>query len=328
MKPLESLAEHSTDGFPNLLRARQVTQERLDEARKSLAGISLESRAAAVLFGSWGRQELTDHSDHDWALLVDGPDVTGARCSMNEIGELLGTGKRKPGEQGIFGSAISCDDLVDRIGLEADDNKNLTRRLLLLLESVAVLNEEVHERCRARVLEGYLDDSVKSYKPPRFLLNDIVRYWRTICVDFVGKERRGKGGKWALRNLKLRLSRKALFASGLLPVLACRRLSVQDISPFLSDAFQLPALDRIAWAFLEFGATDAGVRALSAYDGFLALLGDRDVREELERLSREEALQSDLFRQGTQLASGFQQGLLALLFETPLESMVREYGIF
>lgn len=51
------------------------------------------------------------------------------------------------------------------------------------------------------------------------------------------------------------------------PVLACRRLAVQDISSFLSDAFQLPALDRIAWAFLEFGATDAGVRAMNAYDG-------------------------------------------------------------
>jgi len=328
MKPLEALAQHSTDGFPNLLRARQTTQERLDDRCKRLATVSLEPRATVVLFGSWGRQELTDHSDDDWALLVDGPDVTGARCSMNEIGELLGAGKRKPGEQGIFGNAFSCDDLVDRIGLEADDNKNLTRRLLLLLESVTVLNEKVHERCRARVLEGYLDDSVKSYKPPRFLLNDIVRYWRTICVDFVGKERRGEGGKWALRNLKLRLSRKALFASGLLPVLACRRLAVQDISPFLSDAFQLPALDRIAWAFLEFGATDAGVRAMNAYDGFLALLGDRGVRKELERLSRDEALKSDLFRQGTQLAGDFQQGLLALLFETPLESMVREYGIF
>lgn len=328
MEPLEALAQNSKDGFPNLLRAREVTQERLDEARKRLAAVSLEPRATVVLFGSWGRRELTDRSDDDWALLVDGPDVTGARCSINEVGELLGTGKRKPGDQGIFGNAFSCNDLVDRIGLEADDNKNLTRRLLLLLESVTVLNEEVHERCRARVLEGYLDDSVKSYKPPRFLLNDVVRYWRTICVDFVGKERRGKGGKWALRNLKLRLSRKALFASGLLPTLACRRFAVEDIAPFLTDAFQLPALDRIAWAFLEFGAVDAGVRAMNAYDGFLALLGDQDIREELERLSRDEALHSHLFRHGTHLAGDFQQGLLALLFETPLKSLVREYGIF
>ncbi|MGE5280750.1 MAG: hypothetical protein ACM3N0_00245 [Chloroflexota bacterium] len=108
MKPLEALAQHRTDGFPNLLRARQVTQKRLDEIRKRLAAVSLEPRATVVLFGSWGRQELTDHSDDDWALLVDGPDVTGARCSMNEVGELLGTGKRKPGEQGSRWRKAPC----------------------------------------------------------------------------------------------------------------------------------------------------------------------------------------------------------------------------
>jgi len=328
MGPLESLAEHSAGGFPNLLRAREETRRRLAETRRRLSGIDLEPRASVVLFGSWGRQELTEHSDDDWALLVDGPDVTGARCSMNEISELVGKGDRKPGDQGIFGSAISCNDLVELIGLEADDNKNLTRRVLLLLESVAVINESAHGDCWQRVLDGYLDDSIKSYRPPRFLLNDLIRYWRTICVDFVGKERAGTGQKWALRNLKLRMSRKALFAGGLLPALLCHRYDSSDIGRFLSEILRQPPIDRLAWAFLELDAPDAGVRAIGAYDRFIGMLESQQARAELERVPRNEANRSAFFVEGKKLGADFQQGLLALLFETSLEPLVREYGIF
>lgn len=238
--------------------------------REHLSDVESDQGTSVVLFGSWGRQELTNHSDDDWAILVDGAEGPGVRPSPSQIGGLIGE-ERKPGTQGIFGDVIFSYHLVKRIGLDADDNKNLTRRLLLLLESVAVVNESAHRDCWLRVLEGYLDDSVKSYRPPRFLLNDLIRYWRTICVDFVGKEREGAGQKWALRNLKLRLSRKALF---------------------------------------------------------VGMLGDQEAREELERVSRDEAGDSSAFEEGRRLGADFQQGLLALLFETRLERMVREYGIF
>jgi hypothetical protein len=47
---------------------------------------------------------------------------------------------------------------------------------------------EVYRAVRNEVLDRYLDESVKAYRPPRFFLNDIVRYWWTMCVDFAGKE--------------------------------------------------------------------------------------------------------------------------------------------
>ncbi len=200
--------------------------------------------------------------------------------------------------------------------------------MLLLLESVAVTNETAHRGCRDRVLRGYLDDSIKDYRPPRFFLNDLIRYWRTICVDFVGKEREGAGQKWALRNLKLGTSRKVLFAGGLLPILLCHRYRTADMGDFLAEALTRPSIDRIAWAFLELDAADAGVRAIGAYDQFLAMLGEREVREELERLSRSEAQSSEAFQQGRRLGDELEQGLLALLFETRIEPLVREYGIF
>ena len=293
MNPLESLAERGGGGFPNLTEARELTGRRLDEMRLKVSGVPCDPGASVVLFGSWGRRELTDQSDDDWAILV-GRGATATPSPVEGVGEFIGGCGRSPGDQGTF----------------------------------AELNESVHGDCRRRVLAGYLDDSVKDYRPPRFLLNDVIRYWRTICVDFVGKERRGTGEKWALRNLKLGLSRKALFASGLLPILSCHRFAATDIGSFLEAAFEAPSIDRIAASFLEFGAVDAGIRAVGAYDAFIGLLNDGEARAELERLSRDEAMESDAFKQGKRLVKDFQQGLLALLFETPLEPLIREYGIF
>jgi hypothetical protein len=47
----------------------------------------------------------------------------------------LGGGPRKPGGQGLFGGPIGVPELIANIGLDADTNTNLTRRMLLLLES-------------------------------------------------------------------------------------------------------------------------------------------------------------------------------------------------
>jgi len=325
---LEALAARSDEGLPNLIAARKLTERRLAEVRGRFAAAQVDSDACVALFGSWGRRELTAGSDDDWAVVVNGPERESVVPTPRQVEAAVGEEGRKPGTQGIFGAIAFCDHLVERIGLDRDDNKNLTRRMLLLLESVGVVNKSVHDACRKRVLDGYLADSVKDYRPPRFFLNDVIRYWRTICVDFVGKEREGEGQKWALRNLKLGTSRKMLFAGGLLPILLCHRYKVVDMEAFLAEWLERPSVDRIALAFLELDAVDAGIRAMGAYDRFLGMLDDSETRAELERLSRSEAQGSEVFQRGRRLGDELEQGLLALLFETSLDPLVREYGIF
>jgi hypothetical protein len=251
------------------------------------------------------------------------------RASLTAWAQVVGTDGHEPGAQGIFGTWTAASKLVGQIGLDRDDNSNLTRRVLLMLESLPVLHPQVYDEVQASVLDGYLDRSIKDYRPPRFFLNDIVRYWRTICVDFVGKERERHGEGWGLRNAKLRNSRKLLFASGLLPVLLCSSLRIDEMRPFLTEQFEACATDRLAHAFTSCGAEDAGVRALGAYDRFLGLLDDLSLRVELEGLRRENASDSPAFIEARHLGDTLQAGLLALLFETKkLRTVTRRYGIF
>jgi hypothetical protein len=333
---LERLGAHSADGFPNLLAARARTEAEIARLRARFADGALSGGATSrlddtradvsvVLFGSWGRRELTEHSDDDWLLLVEREGE--AEAELTAVREILGGGSREPGLQATFGVASSAEDLVQHIGLDDDHNRNLTRRMLLMLESVPVAGDDIHRRCWLAVLDRYLAESRTDRRPPRFFLNDVIRYWRTIAVDFAGKHR-DDDSKWGLRNAKLRTSRKVLFAGGLVPILRCSALRRDDVRDFLCTQLALPATDRIADAFLAAEQVDAGVRCLGAYDRWIGMAADADVRDELAGLDRSNAMESTTFVEVRRLGTELQNGLNALLFETALAPAVREYGIF
>lgn len=292
-----------------------------------IAALKVDRNATVVLMGSWGRREITSESDDDFMALFEGVPADTARPSIEDVAGALGG--RPPGSEEIFGRHVLLEDLRAKIGRDADTNANLTRRMLLMLESVAICGERVHADARRTLIAGYLDANVKDYRPPRFLLNDLIRYWRTIAVDFESKMRARKGEGWGLRDAKLRLSRKALFAGGLLPVPDCYRHPVSDMLGYLDDRMSVPPLDRLADAFVDRGALDPGVRALTAYDEFLATLDDGEKRRELSEVGVEDAAESALFTRIAELGKEFEAGLLALLFDDPeLRRWVREYLVF
>ena len=200
--------------------------------------------------------------------------------------------------------------------------------MLLLLES-RELHGDVRSGAVADVLARYLNQGVKAYRPPRFLLNDLVRYWRTICVDFEGKKTPGvTDDKWATRNAKLRTSRKLLFAGGLVTVLLCRFKEAEDMPAFLQRWLDAAPVDRLAAAFLYAGVDEPGARSIGAYDRWLELIGRADVREELRMVTFDSRDESDLFAVIRQLGIDFQAGLEALLFSPKLGPVTRTYGIF
>ena len=321
---LDRLAQAGGASFAHLAQARSYTSEQLADRAARLGPLPADT--AVVMFGSWGREELTPLSDDDWAVLAEGD----PERALSAAREVLGGDEREPGKQQQFGVAFSPQELVDNIGLDADTNANLTRRMLLLLESRAVVGAGAHRRGLEKVLHAYLGRGVRDYQPPRFLLNDLVRYWRTICVDFEGKRREAGGDdtKYASRNAKLRTSRKVLFASGLLPVLLCHAMTADEMPAFLARQLACPPTDRIAAAFLQQDAVPEGVRALGAYDRWIAMSADDAVREELASLREATRDASPLWAQIRWIGDELQRGLLALLYETGLSPLTRQYGLF
>src|SRR5688500_17198476 len=92
--------------LPNLLAARARTREAVAVRRAALGVLDLDPGASVVLFGSWGRGELTRRSDDDWALLVDGPERPGVAPEPGALAAALGGGTRGPGRSGVFGGRI------------------------------------------------------------------------------------------------------------------------------------------------------------------------------------------------------------------------------
>jgi predicted nucleotidyltransferase len=328
---LAGLAGRTGASFPALEVARALTEERLAQRVEALRSHPTIADVSTCVFGSLARGELTDGSDEDWAVLVgrsfspDDPDV------LIEVGAAtatLGGDERRPGTQAIFGLPFDVTDLERNIGLDADTNTNLTRRMLLVLES-RELHGSVREAAVSDILGRYLHHGLKAYRPPRFLLNDLVRYWRTICVDFEGKTGSGSGDpKWAMRNAKLRTSRKLVFAGGLVTLLLCHLKDDAAIPHFLENWFDAAPVDRLAAAFVHAGIEETGARTLDAYDQWLALVDSRDVREQLKLVTFENRDRSELFTEIRRIGDVFQSGLDALLFSPALGRVTRRYAIF
>jgi hypothetical protein len=326
------LGERAGTEFDGFASTRERTRAELERLAGALEDARLASGLSIVVFGSWAREELTPESDDDWALLAAEPfddEDPAIRAGMEAAATVLGTEGKAPGAQAVFGVPFDARTLIERVGLDADTNTNLTRRLLLLLESREVAGH-AHEECWNRVLGRYLDYGVKDYRPPRFLLNDLVRYWRTICVDFEGKQAQAGGDdpKWVSRNAKLRTSRKLLFAGGVVPLLLCHLLRADEMPRFLAAWLSATPSDRLAAAFLQFDAVEEGARTFAAYDRWLAIMSDAEARAELAGLTAKTRDDSALWQDIRTIGREFQQGLLALLFETPLRSIATEYAVF
>lgn len=344
--------------------ARESANQVLDLLSETLSdkfgGVSSDD-LDLVAFGSLARREWTSGSDIDWTLLVDGqasPDHRQVARDLDaKISAISFRGKElpKPGAEGIFGNLVFSHDIIHHIGGQADTNRNTTRRILLLLEATPVRQGDggemlgPYERVIRGILYRYLHDDTNfaasgksESRIPRFLLNDIVRYWRTICVDFAYKEWEQAGEKWAVRNIKLRMSRKMLFVSGLLIVFSCYKnqgLIIEDNTPdkylpmMLSHLTRLASstpLNIMAWAFPQLDLNIKAGEILDHYDEFLKIIDDPEKRDHLGRVPPGKVYSDPVFLEVRDVSHRFQAALDAVFFkeQTLLQEFALRYGVF
>jgi predicted nucleotidyltransferase len=314
-----------------------------------------------VVFGSLARREWTSGSDVDWTMLVDGLAKCEHRGMAREIENTLadlahnGVPLKEPGTQGIFGNMAFSHDIVHHIGGQADTNRNTTQRILLLLEAtplraVADRDGSAFDRTVRQVLNRYLVSDSNFHKKagdesriPRFLLNDIVRYWRTMCVDFAYKDWEQAGKKWGLRNVKLRMSRKLLFISGLFTVFSCFKNPHLKRDPGASDDDYVRRLQRhllafvhstplniATWTLRHLGFAAECIELIDIYQAFLASIDNHVTRDRLTSLSQAHVYDDDIFLQCRENSHRLNRLFRRICFEieSPLRDFMIEYGVF
>lgn len=319
--------------------------------------------ANLVAFGSLARKEWIDgESDLDWTYFVDGQANARHLKIAHEIRSAIESEKLSvdgetrnrfsgPGPTGTFGNLAFSHQLVHLIGGQDDTNKNMTQRILLLLESIPLGPRSAYDRVARAVIDRYLQEEAellvegeRRFKVPRFLLNDIVRFWRTMAVDFASKQRDRGGKEWGLRNANLRMSRKLIFASGLLVCFGCNvddelqskistdnhDINLKHLANHIWEHVNSTPLDILA-LFTDKLRVDRDVtrRLFSAYDGFMGLVSNRETRSALRSMSAKASRTDAVFAQVRAISNDFENGLNTLFFKNErVRPLTEKYGVF
>lgn len=213
---------------------------------------------------------------------------------------------------------------MEQIGLEFDTNASLTRRILLLEEGASVLDPKLHRKFVRVALGRYLEGPQCDHGGvPRFLLNDISRYWRTIAVDYQAKVwQRVTTAGWGLRYLKLRMSRKLTFAASVASLLLVSTRRPEDTREFLTSQFvELPPLARLAQLTEELDGDAAALvhlgEILRIADRFVAFVSDDAKRIAIDSIeSPGEARRHPDFLAMQEQSSHLQRHLEALFLDS------------
>lgn len=173
--------------------------------------------------GSLARREATQHSDLDAFFLLSGAEKSKSIGRIRDVRILNAVlNAQEEGKfpdfsnDGAYLKFLHIEDVIGWIGHRDDDYKNaFTARMLFLLESEWIFNQRNFDEFRKKIINKYFQDyhDHSTDFRPVFLLNDILRFWRTLCLNYensrhwrVGEdqEMRAKGH---LDNLKLKFSR-------------------------------------------------------------------------------------------------------------------------
>jgi predicted nucleotidyltransferase len=267
---------------------RKQTTERLDELKSHIPETEAYCRGKACIYatGSYGRGESSQFSDLD--LFIVGKEAEGKRalgkldeiCVKADLIEAIREMKiQEFSGDGQYLVHYSQRELIDALGKPEDDATNtFTARLLLLLESRPVVEEEVYSEILGEVVGAYWQDFEDHKRDfvPAFLANDILRLWRTFCVNYEARTSREpalKKAKRKLKNYKLKHSRLLTCYSALLYLLFVHNRNGTVTPTDAAAMVRLSPTERLEHLTAETGSADARQKVmdlLAGYEQFLA----------------------------------------------------------
>lgn len=280
--------------YPSIKEAWIFSNEKIDNLRKAISkSKKIHKKVSVVTLGSFARREASGCSDLDFFIVSEASvSRENSRLMCDEVSRIAcRLGINDPSPSGAFGQCATKSVLLSKIGGADDSNRSLTLRMLFLLESEWLSGEDYYEKVFNDAVIRYIGEKITQHQLCLFLLNDIIRYYRTICVDFEQKTS-GTGGKsWGDRNIKLMFSRKLLYFSGIIAIAETAQHTCAKKREILAGFLRKTPIERLS--SICQGHTD---QVLGRYDDFLKFLSDPKSRASLAGTTADRNDHSESFR--------------------------------
>lgn len=195
----------------------------------------LHDRVCIYAVGSAGRGELGEHSDLDLFSVSRAEAISNLDHILIKTALLRATracGFPEPSGDGLFLQVHDVGRICANFGNPEDDSENtFTARMLLLLESVCIVDQATYDWIVNEVLGLYWTNAAghQTDHLPIILVNDIVRYWRVVLLNYEAKIRKSSqtdagtdtDPKRRMLSYKLRFSRCLTCFSAIAFLLKC-----------------------------------------------------------------------------------------------------------
>lgn len=276
----------------NILNNDNYSSEKiskLKEETNKILGSELKDNICIFLVGSYGRLEASQNSDLDCIFIHKDKLEKSEKeeICLNIFGIAKKNGIIKtPGDTGTFKEFVKLETLLKNIGGINDTNKNLTRRILILTESYFLFNDDLCKEVISAIFNKYTEKAKKSEKEPRELINELVRYYRTITIDYKYKIEEAKKS-WGIRNLKLRHSRKLLFFTSISIIFTAMKKfeknNYEDKYNYIFENINRPPIIKLGKVLIE-NDKSLNHEPFIYYNKFLEFISDEKILQELDNL--------------------------------------------
>jgi len=285
--------------FKSIDKAYKHSAKILDSLRADFDAVLAESpykeRLTIVTTGSFGRGEASEESDLDLFIFFDSDKYDDTlqeekNAIQNVVEKYI---NKSAGDTGMFGpeAVIKFNEMLQNLGGNKDSNLLLTRRMLFLLEGKWLYGEERFKEYRTDLLNRYIKAGDPERQISRFLLNDIIRYYRTITTDFEFKVTENNKS-WGLRNVKLRFSRKLLYFGGVISIAETAFSAQTEKNELIANILDKTVLERVQ----DIGTQNPHTpEILEIYQDFLQTIECPKNRETLEGVTKDSRAECDLF---------------------------------
>lgn len=231
-------------------RRQGLSTQKIDALKREFsnpAKFTNPSETSVFVAGSLGRHDSGENSDLDLFLTssaeVPISHLDNVKCLASILGVYDELGYGQPSNDGEFLKIFNIPQHESCVGSARDDGVNwFTVRMLMLLESKPLSDPQLYRRHKEEILKFYFRDRDNgSQFKPLFLLNDLLRFWRTLCLNYENA-RSGPTRSWKKRNFNLKFSRMLTVFSTVLPMVLQSHVNQE----WLLDLTEKTPLERLA----------------------------------------------------------------------------------